>query len=229
MLFMPFDPMFLYLVLPAMLFAMWAQARVSGSFKEYSQEHTQKGVTGAEAAREILKRAGVHDVKIEKVGGHLTDHYDPRDNTIRLSESVHDSQTIAALGVAAHEAGHALQHSTGYAPLNLRMAILPITSIGSKLAMPLVLIGFVFDMTGLVNIGILLFGAVALFQIVTLPVEFNASRRALDALGDSGILNSEELPGARKVLNAAALTYVGALAVSLAQIARLLLLSRRRR
>jgi len=227
--FMPFDPLFLYLVLPTMLLAMWAQFRVSSTFKKYSKDRTYKGVTGAEAAREVLRSAGIHDVKIEKVHGHLTDHFDPRTNVIRLSESVYDAKTIAAVGVAAHEAGHAIQYAVHYAPIKIRTAILPVTSFGSKLAIPLVLIGLIFEMTGLINIGILLFGAVVLFQLITLPVEFNASRRAIAAIRDTGLLTSEELPGSKRVLTAAALTYVGALAVSLAQLLRLILISNRRR
>jgi len=227
MLFMPFDPLFLVLVLPTMIFAMWAQHRVSSSFKQYSQIRTLRGLTGAQAANEVLRQAGVYGVQVERVDGHLTDHFDPRDNVIRLSDSVYDASTIAAVGVAAHEAGHAIQHAHGYVPMKVRAAIIPITSIGSKLAMPLVLIGFIMGMTGLINIGILLFGAVVVFQLVTLPVEFNASRRAVAVLDNSAILTSDELKGSKRVLTAAALTYVGALAVSLAQLIRLILLRRR--
>jgi Zn-dependent membrane protease YugP len=224
-----FDPLYFILVLPAVLFAMLAQFRVSSSFKKYSEELTKKGVTGAQAAREVLRLAGVDDVRIEKAPGHLTDHYDPRENVIRLSESVYDAQTVAAVGVAAHEAGHAIQYAHGYGPIRLRMAILPVTNIGSKLALPLVILGFVLEMVGLINIGILLFGVVVVCQLVTLPVEFNASSRAIAALSESGLLTEDEMPGSKKVLSAAALTYVGALAVSLAQLLRLVLLSRRRR
>jgi len=228
-LFFPFDPLYLYLVLPALVFSLWAQFRVKRSFDVYSKKLTTKGTTGAEAAQEILRRAGVTDVKIERVNGSLTDHYDPRTNVIRLSDTVHDASTVAAVGVAAHEAGHAIQYSAKYVPIKIRTAILPVTSFGSRLAIPLVLIGFVFDMMGLINIGIILFGAVVVFQLVTLPVEFNASRRAMKALGDTGLLTADELPGSRKVLSAAALTYVGALAVSLAQFLRFVMLARRRR
>ncbi|MCL2401168.1 MAG: zinc metallopeptidase [Oscillospiraceae bacterium] len=224
-----FDPLYFILVLPAVLLAMLAQLRVSSSFKKYSEVRTQNGVTGAEAAQEVLRRAGVDNVRIEKAQGHLTDHYDPRDNVIRLSESVYDAQTVAAVGVAAHEAGHAIQYAHGYGPIRFRMAILPMTNIGSTLALPLVILGFVLEMAGLIYIGILLFGAVVVFQLVTLPVEFNASRRAIVALRESGLLTEDEMPGSKKVLSAAALTYVGALAVSLAQLLRLVLLSRRRR
>ncbi|MCL2408726.1 MAG: zinc metallopeptidase [Oscillospiraceae bacterium] len=227
--FMFFDPLYIYLVLPAVLLAMLAQFRVSSSFKKYSQEITQKGVSGADAACEVLRRAGIDDVRIERVQGHLADHYDPRENVIRLSEAVHDAQSVAAVGVAAHEAGHAIQYAHGYFPIRLRMAILPVTNIGSKLALPLVLIGILFEMMQLVNIGILLFGTVAVFQLITLPVEFNASRRAITALSESGLLTADEIPGSKKVLSAAALTYVGALAVSLAQLLRFVMISRRRR
>jgi len=228
MLFMPFDPLFLVLVLPTMIFAMWAQHRVSSSFKQYSQKRILRGLTGAQAAEEVLRQSGVHGVRVEKVGGHLTDHFDPRDNVIRLSESVYDAPTVAAVGVAAHEAGHAIQYANGYAPMKVRAAIIPVTNIGSKLAMPLILIGLIMGMTGLINIGIILFGAVVVFQLVTLPVEFNASRRAISVLDSSSILTGDEIEGSKRVLTAAALTYVGALAVSLAQLIRLVALSRRR-
>jgi len=229
MFFNPFDPMFLVLVVPAMIFSMWAQHQVSSSFKKYSQQQTSKRLTGAQAARAVLNDAGITNVQIERVQGHLTDHFDPRTNVIRLSTSVHDSTSVAAVGVAAHEAGHAIQYANKYAPMRLRAAIIPVTNIGSKLAMPLVLIGLLADMTGLINIGILLFTTVVLFQLVTLPVEFNASSRAIKTLDSSALLARDEVPAARKVLTAAALTYVGALAVSLAQLLRLVLLSRRRR
>jgi len=227
--FFPFDPLYLYLVLPALLFSLWAQFRVKRSFNVYSKQRIMKGTTGAEAASEILRRAGVTDVRIERVSGNLTDHFDPRENVVRLSESVHDSATVAAVGVAAHEAGHAIQYAVHYSPIKIRTAILPITRFGSSLAIPLVLFGIFFEMTGLINLGIILFGAVVLFQLVTLPVEFNASRRAMQALRDTGLLASAELPGSRKVLSAAALTYVGALAVSLAQFLRFVIIARRRR
>ena len=229
MMFFPFDPLFLTLVLPALFFAMWAQHRVTSSFRKYSQQRTRNGMTGIQAAQEVLRRGGVSGVKIERIQGNLTDHFDPRSNTIRLSDHVYDTASVAAVGVAAHEAGHAIQHANGYAPLKLRTGILPITSIGSKLAMPLVLIGFIFSMPQLITIGIVLFGAVVVFQLITLPVEFNASRRAMALLEQSYVLSQDELPASRKVLSAAALTYVGALAVSLAQLLRLIALSNRRR
>jgi len=229
MLYNPFDPLFLALVLPAMIFAMWAQYRVTSSFKKYSQQFTDKKITGAQAAQEVLRYAGVTGVSVERVPGSLTDHFDPRTNVIRLSESVFDSTSVAAVGVAAHEAGHAIQYANKYVPMKIRAGIIPVTSIGSKLAIPLVLIGLIMDMTGLVNIGILLFGTVVVFQLITLPVEFNASSRAIKILDSSAMLSREEVPASKKVLSAAALTYVGALAVSLAQMLRFIALSRRRR
>jgi Zn-dependent membrane protease YugP len=229
MLYMPFDMSYLVLVLPALIFSVWAQFMVSGRFKKYSQQRTSGGLTGAEAAQEVLRKNGVSGIRIERVRGNLTDHFDPRTNVIRLSENVYDVPSVAAVGVAAHEAGHAVQYASAYAPMKFRAAIIPVTNIGSMLSMPLVLIGMVLNMTGLINIGIILFGAVVLFQLFTLPVEFNASRRAINVLSESGLLSEDELSGSKKVLTAAALTYVGALAVSLAQLLRLILLSNRRR
>jgi len=229
MLFMPFDELYLILVLPALLFSMWAQHQVTSTFNRFSSQRTINGLTGASAAREVLRRAGVTSVSIERVKGNLTDHYDPRTNVIRLSDSVHDIASVAAVGVAAHEAGHALQYAAKYTPIKLRAAIIPITNIGSKLAIPLVIAGLIFEMTGLINIGILLFSAVVIFQLITLPVEFNASRRAIKALEASNMLSSNEIPGARKVLSAAALTYVGALVVSVAQLIRFIAIAGRRR
>ena len=229
MLYMPFDPLYLFLVIPTLIFSMWAQYRVTSSFKKYSMKYTRNGITGAEAAREVLRRAGINNVQIERVKGNLSDHFDPRTNVIRLSENVYDTPSVAAVGVAAHEAGHAVQYANAYAPMKLRAAIIPVTNIGSKLSIPLVILGIALGMTGLVNIGIILFGAVVVFQLITLPVEFNASRRAVAVLGESGILTGDELPASKKVLSAAALTYVGALAVSLAQLIRLIDMSRRRR
>ena len=229
MLYMPFDPLYLFLVIPTLIFSMWAQYRVTSSFKKYSMKYTRNGITGAEAAREVLRQAGINNVQIERVKGNLSDHFDPRTNVIRLSENVYDTPSVAAVGVAAHEAGHAVQYANAYAPMKLRAAIIPVTNIGSKLSIPLVILGIALGMTGLVNIGIILFGAVVVFQLITLPVEFNASRRAVAVLGESGILTGDELPASKKVLSAAALTYVGALAVSLAQLIRLIDMSRRRR
>lgn len=223
-----FDPLFVVLVVPALLFTLWAQFKVKSSFNKYSQEQTTNGITGAQAAAEILRQAGVSGVRIERVQGHLSDHFDPRDNVIRLSSSVHDAATVAAVGVAAHEAGHAIQYAEGYSPMKVRAAIIPVTNLGSKLAMPLIFIGLIVGAMGLVNLGIILFGAVVLFQLVTLPVEFNASSRAIAALDGNAMLTPFELSGSKKVLTAAALTYVAALAVSLAQLIRFIAIARRR-
>ena len=223
-----FDTMYLVLVMPAFLFSMWAQHQVTSTFNAFSRQRTRKGLTGAEAAREVLRKAGVTGVRIEKVAGNLTDHFDPRGNVIRLSNSVHDVPSVAAVGVAAHEAGHAIQYANGYTPMKLRAAIIPITSVGSKLSIPLVIVGFIIGMSGLINLGILLFGTVVLFQLITLPVEFDASRKAIDLLCESGQLASDEIPATKKVLSAAAMTYVGALAVSLAQLIHLISMVTRR-
>ena len=228
MLYTPFDTLYLVLVLPTILFALWAQFMVKSSFKKYSKQRTNNGLTGDDAALHVLRQAGIDNVRIERIHGNLTDHFDPRDNVIRLSDSVYDAPSVAAVGVAAHEAGHAIQYSASYVPMKIRSAIIPVTSVGSQMAMPLVLLGIIFSFPGLINIGILLFGAVVVFQLITLPVEFNASRRAVNALRETGLLTAEELPASKKVLTAAALTYVGALAVSLAQMLRLILMTRRR-
>ena len=220
-------------LIPAMIFAFWAQARVNSTFKRYAKVHSCRGLTGAEAARRVLDAAGLYQVRIEHIRGHLTDHYDPRENVIRLSDATFNSTGIAAIGVAAHEAGHAVQHAQGYAPIKLRAAIIPITSIGSKLSMPLFLIGMLFAGGGylgggigetLMLTGILFFSFSTLFQLVTLPTEFNASSRAMKALEDGGVLAADELPVAKKTLSAAAMTYVAALATSLASLLRLILI-----
>jgi Zn-dependent membrane protease YugP len=229
MLYMPFDSSYIIFVLPALVFALIAQGMVRSRFKKYSQQRTVRGVTGAQAAQEILRRAGVYDVKVERVSGSLTDHFDPRSNTIRLSDSVYDSASVAAVGIAAHETGHSLQYENGYIPMRIRAGVIPITNIGSRLAVPLVLLGLFMQMTGLINIGILLFCAVVFFQLITLPVEFNASARAIRLLDETGLLYDDELPGAKKVLSAAAMTYVAALATAIAQLLRLLSIANRRR
>lgn len=225
---MPFfylpDRYYILLVIPAMLIALWAQMRVKSTFAKYSREGTYGGLTGAQAARRILDANGLTDVRIEPVRGSLTDHYDPRDKVVRLSMDVYGCDTVAAVGVAAHETGHAIQHAVGYFPLQLRNAIIPVTNIGSQLSIPMVLIGYVLGMQPLVSLGILLFSLVTVFQLITLPVEFNASRRALATLDEYGMVNDYEHEGVRKVLSAAALTYVAALIVSLANLLRLILL-----
>ena len=217
------------IVLPALIFTIWAQISVNSRFNKYSQVRTSRGLTGAEAARRILDENGLSHVRIERVRGSMTDHYDPRDNVIRLSETVHDVASVAAVGVAAHEAGHAVQYARHYGPIKLRASILPITRIGSMMAMPIFIIGLFFAMEPLLLLGILLYSAVTLFQLLTLPVEFNASARALATLEHSHMMFGDELAGARKVLSAAAMTYVAALATSLLTLLRLLALANRRR
>ena len=217
------DIYYIILVLPAIAFSMWAQAKVNSTFNRYSRERTYSGMTGYEAARRILAANGLYHVNVERVSGNLTDHYDPKTNVIRLSDSVFGSNSVAAVGVAAHEAGHAVQYAQNYAPIKLRSAIIPVTNIGSQLSIPLVLIGAFMGMDPLINIGLLLFATVAVFQLVTLPVEFNASRRAVNALEMSGSIGDEELYGVKKVLGAAAMTYVAALAVAVANLLRLIL------
>lgn len=223
-----FDYTWYLLVLPAFLLALWAQFRVQSTYAKYSRVRSVRGRTAAEVARQILDDHGLGYVQVDRIGGKLTDNYDPRSNIVHLSQEVYDSSSIAAIGVAAHECGHAVQHAEEYGPLKLRSAIIPITNIGSSLSIPLFLIGLLFNFSILMNIGILLFGLVALFQLITLPVEYNASRRALSTIGERGLLTDDETRGAKKVLSAAALTYVAALASSLAQLLRLVLISRRR-
>jgi len=226
---MLFDYTYVILVLPAVILALWASAHVNSTFRRYREQYSRRGLTGAEAAQAVLRANGVTDVRVERISGSLTDHYDPRDNVIRLSDDVYSNTSTASIGVAAHEAGHALQYATGYAPIRLRSAIIPATNIGSRLAMPLILIGIIFMNYGqmFVNIaylGIACFALSTIFQLVTLPTEFNASHRALVAIEEGGLLDEDEMTGARKTLSAAAMTYVAALAVSLAQLLRLLLL-----
>ncbi|MCI5800652.1 MAG: zinc metallopeptidase [Oscillospiraceae bacterium] len=223
-----FDYYYWILILPAALFAMWAQMRVQSTFRRYSKTGNLRGLTGAGAARMILDANGLQNIRLEHISGNLTDHYDPRNQVIRLSDSVWGSSSVAAVGVAAHEAGHAVQHAVGYFPIKIRTAVIPVTNIGSKLSIPLILLGIFFQAQPLVSVGILLFATVALFQLVTLPVEYNASGRAMKVLEQSGMLMGEELTGARKVLSAAALTYVAALITALAQLLRLVLLFGRR-
>ena len=204
------------------LFAQWS---VNSTFNKYSKKTTMRGITGYDSAKMILDANGLSHIRIERVSGNLTDHYDPKANVIRLSDSVYGSNSVAAVGVAAHEAGHAVQHAKGYAPIKIRSAIIPVTNIGSRLAIPLILLGLLF--TGgeiLAYMGVALFSLTTIFQLVTLPVEFNASRRAISAMEKSYRFEGSEISAARKVLSAAAMTYVAALAVSLAQLLRLLLI-----
>ncbi len=222
--------LYLILVLPAVLISLWAQIKVKSTFSKYSK-HTC-ALSGADAARRVLEANGVTNVRIERVSGSLTDHYDPRTNVIRLSDSVYSSSSIAAVGVAAHEAGHAVQYTKGYVPIKIRGAVLPVAQIGSQLAIPLVLIGLLFGSGAfsiLIDIGILFFCAALAFQVITLPVEFNASRRAIETIKGSKLLDASQVKGAKKVLSAAAMTYVAAVLVSIMQLIRLLALSNRRR
>ena len=217
------------LLIPGIVFAIWAQLKVQSTYKKYSSYPTRRGMTGAQAARKILDQNGLTHVRIEHIRGRLNDHFDPRDNVIRLSDAVHDSASPAAIGVAAHEAGHAVQYAKGYAPMKLRALIIPATRFGSMLAIPIFLVGLIFAHEALMLAGILLYATIALFQLVTLPVEFNASRRAMVTLRGSGMLNEPELDAAREVLTAAALTYVAALVSSLLTLLRLLILANGRR
>ena len=228
------DMSYVILVLPCILLSLWASSNVNSTFKKYSRQFSSRGLTGAEAARRVLSAHGVGNVRIERVSGNLTDHYDPRTNVIRLSDNVFGNTSTAAIGAACHEAGHAVQYAQGYAPIKLRAAIIPVTNFGSRLAMPLILIGLLLAAFGnlsvlFIDLGIACFGLSLVFQLVTLPVEFNASNRALRAIADSNLLTEDEQAGARKTLRAAALTYVAATAVAFAQLLRLILLFGRRR
>ena len=224
-----FDMTYVVLVLPCLILSLWASSNVNSTFRRYSNQFSSRHITGAEAAQRVLSANGVRGVRIDRVSGNLTDHFDPKTNVIRLSDDVFGSTSTAAIGVACHEAGHAVQYAEGYAPIKLRAAIIPVTNFGSRLAMPLILLGLLFSFAGnfsytLVYLGIACFGLSLVFQLVTLPVEFNASRRALAAIEQGGILTPEEQEGARKTLRAAALTYVAATATALAQLLRLIAL-----
>ena len=218
-----YDPYYWMLLVPAMLIALLAQINVSSTFNRYARVASRRGLTGAQAAEAVLRAHGVYDVRIERVSGRLSDHYDPRSNVIRLSDSVYGSTSVASLGVAAHEAGHAVQYAQGYGPIKLRTAIIPICNVGSQLSILLIVLGLVLYFPALFGVGVILFAVAVFGQLVTLPVEFNASGRALASLRDTGLLDEQELRGARKVLTAAAMTYVAALLVSIAQLLRYLL------
>jgi len=218
---------FLICTVIPLLFGLWAQFKVKSTFKRYSQVATTSGMTGAQAAEAVLRNSGVTGVGIRPVAGQLSDHYDPRSKTLNLSEDVGQAATVAALGVAAHEAGHAVQDARGYKPMQLRSTLVPAASIGSQLWFFPAFLGLILGSTGLVNVGLVLFLAVVLFQLVTLPVEFDASHRAIVALEGGGLLGAEELSGARKVLQAAALTYIAALAASIGQLIYFFIASRR--
>ena len=232
-----FDWTYVVLVLPCILLSLWAGANVNSTFKRYSTQYSRRGLTGAEAAERVLRANGVTGVRIERISGDLTDHFDPRSNVIRLSDIVYGNTSTAAIGVACHEAGHAVQYAQDYVPIRIRSAVIPATNLGSKLAMPLILIGLLINSLGdlsyfLIYLGIACFGLSLIFQLVTLPVEFDASHRAMEAIAQTELLTQEEQQGARKTLRAAALTYVAATAVALSQLLRLIVLfggNRRRR
>lgn len=223
-----FDPTYA-LVLLGVILSLAAAANVKGSFQRYSRIMTKRGIRAEQAAEMILRDAGIFDVVIQPVSGHLTDHYDPRSKTLRLSDSVYGSSSVSAIGVAAHECGHAIQHANGYGPLKFRSTLVPIVNFASKISMPLILAGLILGSIGLTQIGILLFASVLVFQLVTLPVEFNASSRAIRVLGNTNILYEDEVGAARKVLRAAALTYVASVISTALQLLRLILLANRRR
>lgn len=233
---MYFDWTYVILVLPAMLFAMWASSKVNSTFNKYKNSYNSRRITGAQAARWVLDRNGLSNVKIEHIQGSLTDHYDPSTNIVRLSDAVYDNCSTVAVGIACHEVGHAIQHATNYAPVKIRTAIVPITNIGARISIPLILIGLLLASFGevfimLAYIGVACFALSTVFQLVTLPTEFNASNRALKTIDETGLLRGEEYDEAKKVLTAAALTYVATLAVSLTQLLRFLIIvggSRRR-
>lgn len=227
MLYYGFDTTYLLLVLPCVILSLWASSNVKNTFNRYSKQLSARHITGAMAAERVLLANGVRGVRIERVAGNLTDHYDPKANVIRLSDAVYSSTSTAAIGVACHEAGHAVQYAEHYAPIKLRAAIIPVTNIGSRLAMPLILLGLILTYMEnysyfFIYLGIACFGLSLVFQLVTLPVEFNASRRAMNAIADSELLTEAEQKGARKTLTAAALTYVAATALALAQVLRLI-------
>lgn len=227
-MFFFYDPTW-WLIIVGMILCLAASGNVSATYRKYSKIENARGMTASEVAERILKGAGISDVRIERIEGELTDHYDPKNKVVRLSEGVYYSTSVAAIGVAAHECGHVLQHYNGYLPIRVRNAIVPVVNFGSNLSWPLILLGVLFGLTRLVDVGIILFTLVLLFQIVTLPVEFNASKRAISVIRDTGILYRDEITGAKKVLNAAALTYVAGVIATALQVLRLFLLFGRRR
>ena len=224
-----FDIYYLILVVPAIILSLWAQFKVKSTFAKYSQVRCSSGIRGSEAAGLLLKANNINNVSVENVAGSLTDHYDPRSHVLRLSQPVYGAATIAAVGVAAHETGHAIQHARGYGPLALRSTLVPVANIGSSIGPWLVIIGMVTSFSMLQNLGILLFAGAVVFYLITLPVEFNASARALAILGQNNVLSADELSGVRKVLSAAAMTYVASALTALMSLIRLILLSQRRR
>ncbi len=212
-------------IIPGLLLAMWAQHKVGKTFEKYSKVGTRKGYTGAEVALDMMRNAGINNVTLEMTQGRLTDHYDPRTKTLRLSQDVYSSSSVASIGVAAHEVGHILQESTGYVPLVMRSVAVPVVSVGSNLAMPLFIAGLLFSWQPLILFGIGLFSLAVVFSLITLPVEFNASKRAIAALSDGGYMDADETPNAKKVLDAAALTYVASAIMAILQLVRLLALA----
>lgn len=234
MFYYHYDITYIVLVLPFVFLSLWASHNVNSTYKKYNQQFSRRGITAQEAARRILAANGVTNVEIGRISGELTDHFDPSSNVIRLSDSVYDSTSTAAIGVACHEAGHALQYANGYFPMKIRAAVIPITNIGSRIAMPLIILGILFSFSAhfsnlMVNLGILCFSTSLIFQLVTLPVEFDASARALRCIDESQLLTDEEFTGAKRTLRAAALTYVAATAVAFTQLLRLLVIFSRRR
>ena len=227
--FYGYDPYYWMILVPAMLIALFAQLKVSSTFNRYDRVRSARGYTGAQAAEAVLRQHGVTDVRIDRVRGRLTDHYDPSANVVRLSDDVYGSTSTVAIGVACHEVGHAIQHATNYAPVKIRTAIVPITNLGAKLSVPLIILGLILSSFGevfvtIAYIGCALYGLVTIFQLVTLPTEFNASSRALKTIEETNLLQGEEFRQAKQVLSAAAMTYVAALAVSLAQLMRFLII-----
>jgi len=226
---MGIDPLYIILVVPTIILSIWAQFKVKSTFAKYSQIRNSRGINGAQAAELLLQANSISNVSIESVAGSLTDHYDPRSHVLRLSQPVYGESSLAAVGVAAHETGHAIQHARGYGPLGLRSTLVPVANIGSTLGPWIAMIGLVMSFGPLINIGIILFGGAVAFYLITLPVEFNASSRALAILSQNNVLSPEELKGARKVLSAAAMTYVASALTALMSLVRLILLSQRRR
>ncbi len=223
------DYYYIILVIPAMLISLWAQFRVKSTYKKFSGVRNTRGITGAYAAQAVLTHYGIRDVRIEAVSGNLTDHYDPKAKVIRLSEGVYNATSIAAIGVACHEAGHAAQHAENYIPIKIRNTLVPVCNIGSRLGVPLAILGYFLGFEPLVSFGLILYSAITLFQLVTLPVEFNASRRAIKVIDETDLLYDDEMGGAKKVLKAAAMTYVASMVVALASLLRLTLQLTRRR
>ncbi len=218
-----FDYYYIILVIPAMILAVWAQFKVKSTYNKFEKVGNTRRITGAYAAQAVLTHYGINDVRIEQVSGKLSDHYDPKSKVIRLSTAVYGGSSIAAVGIACHEAGHAAQHAENYAPIKIRNSLVPVCNIGSSLGIPLAILGYFLGFEPLISIGLLLYAAIALFHLVTLPVEFNASRRAVKVIDETGLLYDDEINGAKKVLKAAAMTYVASMLVALANLLRLVL------